>query len=402
MQEDLTYQQLGALLKRTREGDKEAFTILYRSTVYAQLVQAEILLKNQTLAEEAVQESYLTLYRRIDEIHNPQTLVAFLNRATFLCCQNLRRVESRRAGRGAEDLKGLPDSDLLVQPEETALKREREAALRQAVSDLPERQRQAVVLKYYQGLPLQQVARQMGCSLSTAKRQLQLARKQLKRKMRDFLPVFFPVGWVLSRSAKQSGSLSPKPFQQIPLPVAVLAGTGIIGIAAAVAFFPHPEIIKADSTPIGGGAQITVQARGAEQLALQTAQGETLFLQAEKGQFVLSPAAPGPGTIIARGMNGRVSTKEILVGDGDLQAPQIMKSWDETGVAAVQISDCSGVDWATLSLISAEGQHYGADTIDESAGIAYLQIPDGQYHFSVCDMLGNRAEGPFRVYTPSE
>ena len=97
-----------------------------------------------------------------------------------------------------------------------------------------------------------------------------------------------------------------------------------------------------------------------------------------------------------------MSTKEILVGDGDLQAPQIMKSWDETGVAAVQISDCSGVDWATLSLISAEGQHYGADTIDESAGIAYLQIPDGQYHFSVCDMLGNRAEGPFRVYTPSE
>ena len=66
MQEDLTYQQLGALLKRTREGDKEAFTKLYRSTVYVQLVQAEILLKNQTLAEEAVQESYLTLYRRID------------------------------------------------------------------------------------------------------------------------------------------------------------------------------------------------------------------------------------------------------------------------------------------------------------------------------------------------
>lgn len=402
MQEDLTYQQLGALLKRTREGDKKAFTKLYRSTVYAQLVQAEILLKNHTLAEEAVQESYLTLYRRIDEIHNPQTLVAFLNRATFLCCQNLRRVESRRAGRGAEDLEGLPDSDLLVQPEETALKREREAALRQAVSDLPERQRQAVVLKYYQGLPLQQVAQQMGCSLSTAKRQLQLARKQLKRAMKGFLPVFFPMGWVLSQSAKQAEALSPKPFQQISLPVAALAGAGIIGIAAALALLPHPEIVRVDSIPIGGGAEITVQARGTEQLVLQTVRGEALFSQEEKGRFVLSPAAPGSGIIVARGINGRVSTKEILIGDGDLQAPQVVKSWDEMGVAAVQIFDCSGVDWETLSLLSAEGQHYKADTIDKSAGIAYFQVLDGQYHLSVCDLLGNRAEGPFWVYTPPE
>ncbi|MBO1680581.1 RNA polymerase sigma factor [Bittarella massiliensis (ex Durand et al. 2017)] len=401
MQEDLTYRRLGALLQRAQRGEEDAFPKLYRATVYAQLVQAELLLKNPTLAEEAVQESYLTLYRRLPELHSPQALVAFLNRTTYLCCQNLRRVESRRAVGGEELLALVSDEDLQAQPEERALQREREAALRQAILTLPDRQRQAVVLRYYQRLPLQAVADQLGCSLSTAKRQLQLARQSLRRQLRGYLPVFLPLGWALSRTAAQGGAALPQPPRQLSLPQAALAGAGAIGLAAGLALLPCPDIQRVDSVPAGGGARVTVQATGAAQLVLRTPQGDLAFAALGAGEYALPAAPPGPATVVAQGRNGRRREVAVLVGDGDTSPPQLRDYWVEGGRGAVSLSDLSGVDWDTLSLTGADGAAVRPVALDREAGIAYFQIPDGQYRFTVCDLLGNRAEGPLWMQPPA-
>ena len=70
MEEKRTHRQLEALLRAARQGDEEAFAQLYRATVPAQLAQAKLLLKSAALAEEAVQESYLTLYRKMGDIRD--------------------------------------------------------------------------------------------------------------------------------------------------------------------------------------------------------------------------------------------------------------------------------------------------------------------------------------------
>ena len=62
------HRQLEQLLLRAREGDEQAFAQLYRATCRAQWVQARALLGSDALAEEAVQESYLSLFRHMGEL----------------------------------------------------------------------------------------------------------------------------------------------------------------------------------------------------------------------------------------------------------------------------------------------------------------------------------------------
>ncbi|MBO1678797.1 RNA polymerase sigma factor [Bittarella massiliensis (ex Durand et al. 2017)] len=400
MEEKRTHRQLEALLRAAREGDEEAFAQLYRATAPAQLAQAKLLLKSAVLAEEAVQESYLTLYRKMGGIRDPRSLVAFLNKSTFLSCQNIRRVETRRAGSGDELLPGLPDRDQAGQPEHRALFEEQEAALSRAVAALPERRRQAVVLHYFQGRKVGEIAALLHCSPGTVKRDLQLARAQLRREMGDFLPAFLPAGLALSAVGRQAGFRPPPPPCTVPLPAAALAGIAAVGGCAALALLPAPQIHGVQSVPAGGGAQVSVQAEGASRVWLEQG-GRSLPCQpGEGGVFTLSPVAPGPCTAVATGGGGRTARVAFSVGDGDLSSPVLAESWGENGLVALRLQDPSGVDWATLSLTGKDGAPLSPRRVDEVAGVAWFDVPAGRYTLSVCDLLGNRGSGPFWVELP--
>ena len=399
MEEKRTHRQLEALLRAARQGDEEAFAQLYRATAPAQLAQAKLLLKSAALAEEAVQESYLTLYRKMGDIRDPRSLVAFLDRSTFLACQNLRRVEGRRAGSGDELLPGLPDRDQTGQPERRALREEREAALHRAVAALPERRRQAVVLHYFQGRKVGEIAALLHCSPGTVKRDLQLARAQLRREMDGFLPAFLPAGLALSAAGRRAG-FRPPPPHTVPLPAAALAGIAAVGGSAALALLPTPQIGSVQSIPAGGGAQVSVQAEGASQVWLEQG-GRSLPCQpGAEGVFTLAPVAPGPCTAVAAGANGRTVRVDFLVGDGDLSSPVLVESWGENGLVALRLQDPSGVDWPTLSLTGEDGTSLSPRRVDGAAGVAWFDAPAGRYTLSVCDRLGNRGSGPFWVELP--
>lgn len=400
MEEKRTHRQLEALLRAAREGDEEAFAQLYRATAPAQLAQAKLLLKSAVLAEEAVQESYLTLYRKMDGIRDPRSLVAFLNKSTFLSCQNIRRVETRRAGSGDELLPGLPDRDQAGQPEHRTLFEERAAALSRAVAALPERRRQAVILHYFQGRKVGEIASLLHCSPGTVKRDLQLARAQLRREMGDFLPAFLPVGLALSAAGRQGGFRPPPPPRTVPLPAAALAGIAAVGGCAALALLPAPQIHGVQSAPAGGGARVLVQASGASRVWLEQG-GRALPCQpGEEGVFTRSPVTPGPCTAVATGRGGRTARVEFSAGDGDLSSPVLAESWGEDGLVALRLQDPSGVDWASLSLTGEGAAPLSPRRVDEAAGVAWFDAPAGRYTLSVCDLLGNRGSGPFWVELP--
>ena len=69
--------------------------------------------------------------------------------------------------------------DSLIQPDEQAERRERAARLETLLEDLPDDQRDTVVLHYYNGVPLPEVAEIMETNLSTCKSRLRLAREKL-------------------------------------------------------------------------------------------------------------------------------------------------------------------------------------------------------------------------------
>ncbi len=130
---------------------------------YASVVRSlSLALQDRPLAEEATQEAFTRAYvswRRVERMDRPAgwvyvvaTRIAFRRRGRFPVAEGVGEAETGLA--------------------EAVVERE---MLRAAIEELPERQRTAIVLRYFADLPLADVAAAMGCALGTVKSTLHAA-----------------------------------------------------------------------------------------------------------------------------------------------------------------------------------------------------------------------------------
>ena len=133
----------------------------------------------QLLAEDLVQEAFVRLYGRFRDLRNPDAFELYLRRTVVnLARSHFRRRRVERAylagpGRGGQPPAGaLPD---LGAREE----------LWNALQSLPERQRTAIVLRFYEDLSEASTAEVMACPVGTVKslvsRGLERLRSEVKR-----------------------------------------------------------------------------------------------------------------------------------------------------------------------------------------------------------------------------
>jgi RNA polymerase sigma-70 factor (sigma-E family) len=107
---------------------------------------ASLLAPDQQTAEDVVQEAFAGLYRRWRQLRDPNAAVAYLNRAVVNGSRDsLRR--KRRAGTAM--LLIVPKSGQLESAEHEAVHHQEGDQLWAAVTALPMRQRQVLVLRYY-------------------------------------------------------------------------------------------------------------------------------------------------------------------------------------------------------------------------------------------------------------
>jgi RNA polymerase sigma factor (sigma-70 family) len=133
------------------------------------------------LAEDVVQSVFVLLARKARELRPGTLLGGWLFRTTCHVAAHARRAEQRRKSREAtactmsQDT-AAPDTDEMLW-EQLA------PHLDQAVAALPQADRSAVLLRFYEKMPLRQVGEQLGVSEEAAKKRVSRA----VEKMRDFL-----------------------------------------------------------------------------------------------------------------------------------------------------------------------------------------------------------------------
>lgn len=183
------------LVRRTLDGDTGGFDELIRRYQRRTVSVAYRLLGNAHDAMEVSQEAFLRAYRALDTLNDPERFGPWLMRTVSNLSLNFRR--SRRPSSpipvddcllpGGEEGMGSDWMASAGMPPDEALASELGKAISQAVGELPEKQRLALVLFAIEGMSQKDVADVLDCSVEAVKWHVFQARKKLKERLADYL-----------------------------------------------------------------------------------------------------------------------------------------------------------------------------------------------------------------------
>ncbi len=178
---DLDHKYISELVLRAQEGDSDSFAELYVTTYQHQYRFSYRYLQDEYLAQDALQETYILALKNLTTLRDPQVFVSWLNQINLRVCFRIHRREKRQDPQQLRyELMHQQDTH---DPEDRAVKQDYEDRLVREILKLPFSESQAVILRYFRNMKLEEVADMMGISLSSVKRYLESAKLKLRKKL---------------------------------------------------------------------------------------------------------------------------------------------------------------------------------------------------------------------------
>ena len=177
------------LLRAVARGDESAFARVYDR--YSPILLGLMLriLRSRAEAEDVLQEVFLQVWQRAHsfDAERGRAFTWLVTLARSRAIDRLRSVGSREraAQRSAED--APPESEPTEWADAAAVRAERAEAVREALAELPEEQRQVLVLAYLEGMSQSEIAAAKNQPLGTVKTRTRTGLKRLSEALRSRL-----------------------------------------------------------------------------------------------------------------------------------------------------------------------------------------------------------------------
>jgi len=166
----------GALVRRARDGDREAFSALVERHMRSAYAVALSVTRHHQDAEDVAQEAFLVALRRIEECRNPEKFGGWLMTIVRNRARNLLRRENVRATEEIPESASSPAPG----PGRRTERAELRSRLQEALGRLSQVRREVVLLHDLEGWKHREIAEHLGMPPGTVRSHLHYARKELR------------------------------------------------------------------------------------------------------------------------------------------------------------------------------------------------------------------------------
>lgn len=178
---ELDYDYLAGLVEKAQSGSSDAFAELYAATYQKQYRFTYQYIKDAYLAQDILQEMYILVLKNIKKLKNPRLFISWLNQINFRLCfdmyqkQKLLSQELNNSSLG----EACSEREKNPSPEQQLEHMDTRRDIMDKILSLPPKEAQAIMMKYYNDMKLEEIAYAMDCSRSTVKRYLAQGRETL-------------------------------------------------------------------------------------------------------------------------------------------------------------------------------------------------------------------------------
>lgn len=187
----LDYNYMAELVVNAQSGDSDAFAELYAATYQKQYQFAYSYLKDEYLAQDALQETYIVALKEISKLKDPMLLVAWLNQINFRICFKLNKKQKRydaemneyhedaSKGGNAAISRAERDPAHYENPEDMVVRVDSREYIMNQIMKLPFTEAQVIILRFYRSLKYNEIADLLEISQSSVKRYLNSGKEHL-------------------------------------------------------------------------------------------------------------------------------------------------------------------------------------------------------------------------------
>ena len=180
------------LIKRIRQGEKQLFGQLVEKYYDDVFRYCYYQTGNEHTAYDCTQETFYHLMRFLDNYRERNHFKSYLIRIASNVCKDYFRQTSRRTVREVSYNQWIDNDEpkenrVNVPPSVSGSEQESllKLSIREGLMHLPETQREVIVLYYYQGYRLREIAGLTGVPLSTVKTRLYTGTEKLKQYLKE-------------------------------------------------------------------------------------------------------------------------------------------------------------------------------------------------------------------------